>query len=75
MWASVLRLPPASIDRDQDFYDLGGDSLAAARILAGVRKQLGVGITLDRMHEVKTVRGWAMTAYVVAGTAAAGGPG
>jgi pyochelin synthetase len=76
LWASVLCLPVASIARDQDFYDLGGDSLAAARILAAVRKQFGVGITLDRLHLVQTVQ--TMAAYVAAGaarTAAAGGTG
>jgi len=76
LWASVLRLPVTSIARDQDFYDLGGDSLAAARILAAVRKQFGVGITLDRLHLVQTVQ--TMAAYVAAGaarTAAAGGTG
>jgi pyochelin synthetase len=65
LWASVLGLPAASIARDQDFYDLGGESMAAARILAGVRKQFGVGITLDRLHDVRTVQ--AMAAYVAAG--------
>ena len=49
---------------DGDFYDLGGDSLAAARILTGVRKRFGVSITLDRLHEVQTVR--AMAACVEA---------
>lgn len=64
LWASVLRVEPASIALDDDFYDLGGDSLAAARILTGVRKQFGVGITLDRLYEVQTVR--AMAAGVAA---------
>jgi pyochelin synthetase len=56
LWASVLRVPESAIEPDGNFYDLGGDSLAAARILTGVRKQFGVGITLDRLYEVQTVR-------------------
>jgi acyl carrier protein len=45
-----------------DFYDLGGESLAAARILTGVRKRFGVGVGLERLHEMLTVR--AMAAVV-----------
>jgi amino acid adenylation domain-containing protein len=59
LWASVLRISQDAVSRDADFYDLGGDSLAAARILTGVRKQFAVGITLDRLHEVQTVRAMA----------------
>jgi pyochelin synthetase len=62
LWGSILRV--AEVDPDGDFYDLGGDSLAAARILTGVRKRFGVSITLDRLHEVQTVR--AMAACVEA---------
>ncbi len=53
LWASVLRLPAASIAADADFYDLGGDSLAGARIFAGIRKQFGVSITLDRLYDLR----------------------
>lgn len=56
VWSSVLRRAESEIARDADFYDLGGDSLAAARILTAVRKAFGVGITLDRLYEVRTVR-------------------
>jgi pyochelin synthetase len=68
LWAGVLHLSGGQIEPGADFYDLGGDSLAAARILTGVRKRFGVSITLDRLHEVLTVR--AMAACVEAGRAA-----
>jgi pyochelin synthetase len=68
LWASVLRQPAGSMGPHSSFYDLGGDSLAAARIFTGVRKQFGVGITLDRLYEVRTVR--AMAAAIAAGQAA-----
>jgi amino acid adenylation domain-containing protein len=55
LWASVLKLPPSSIEPGSDFYDLGGDSLAGARILTGVRKRFGVTITLDRLYELRVV--------------------
>ena len=54
-WAAVLHVPPASLEPDSDFFDLGGDSLAAARIFTGLRKQFGVSITLDRLYDVRTV--------------------
>ncbi len=67
LWAAVLGVPAGGIDPEGDFYDLGGDSLAAARILTGVRKRFGVSITLDRLYEVQTVR--AMASCVEAGSA------
>jgi pyochelin synthetase len=69
VWASVLRIPPDDIGHDSNFYDLGGDSLAAARVFTGIRKQFGVSITLDRLYEVRTVR--AMAACIQAGQAGA----
>jgi pyochelin synthetase len=65
VWASVLRVPADAIGHDSNFYDLGGDSLAAARIFTGIRKQFGVSITLDRLYEVQTVR--AMAACIESG--------
>jgi pyochelin synthetase len=62
LWAGVLHVPAASIGRDTSFYDLGGDSLAAARIFTAVRKQHGVTITLDRLYDVQTVA--ALAGYV-----------
>jgi amino acid adenylation domain-containing protein len=70
LWASVLRVPAAGIGPAADFYDLGGDSLAAARIFTMVRKQFAVGITLDQLYQVRTVE--AMAAFVAASGAPAG---
>jgi amino acid adenylation domain-containing protein len=53
LWASVLRVPASSIAADSDFYDLGGDSLAGARIFTGIRKRFGVSITLDRLYDLR----------------------
>jgi amino acid adenylation domain-containing protein len=71
LWASVLRLPPASIGPQSNIFDLGGDSLAAARIFTGVRKQFGVSLTLDRLYDMRTVRTMArhVDAAVQAGAA------
>jgi amino acid adenylation domain-containing protein len=71
VWASVLRVPPEPIGPDSSFFELGGDSLAAARVFTRVRKQFGVSITLDRLYDVRTVQ--AMAACIEAGRAAATG--
>jgi pyochelin synthetase len=68
LWASVLRVPAADIGTATDFYDLGGDSLAAARIFTAVRKQFGVGITLDQLYQVRTIQ--AMAGFIAAAGAA-----
>jgi amino acid adenylation domain-containing protein len=68
LWASVLRVPASDIAPDTDFFDLGGDSLAAARIFTAVRKQFGVGITLDQLYQVQTIRG--MAGFITAASAA-----
>jgi amino acid adenylation domain-containing protein len=65
LWSSVLGLP--GVDATSNFYDLGGDSLGAARVLAGVRKRFGVGLTLDQLSQVETVR--AMAARIAAAQA------
>jgi pyochelin synthetase len=69
LWAPVLGVPAADIGPAADFYELGGDSLAAARIFATVRKQLGVSITLEQLHQVRTVQ--TMAAFVAAAVGAA----
>jgi pyochelin synthetase len=56
IWAGVLRVEESTIPPSVNLADLGGDSLAAVRILTGVRKRFGVGITLDQIFEVDTVR-------------------
>jgi pyochelin synthetase len=68
LWAPVLGVPAADIGPAVDFYDLGGDSLAAARILTAVRKRFGVGITLDQLYQVRTVA--SMSGLIAAGGAA-----
>jgi pyochelin synthetase len=73
LWEPVLRVPAAEIGPATDLFDLGGDSLAAARIFTAVRKQFGVGLTLDQLHQVRTVAEMAAFIDGIRGTAAAGG--
>ncbi|MFI1568685.1 amino acid adenylation domain-containing protein [Streptomyces sp. NPDC020490] len=57
LWASVLKLP--EVDALTPLTDIGADSLAAARILAGVRKRYKVTIPLSELVRVNTVRAMA----------------
>jgi acyl carrier protein len=67
LWAGILRKPPELIGPGSNFFDLGGDSLAAARVFTGIRKRFGVSITLDRLYDVRTVQ--AMAERIDAGRA------
>ncbi|MGY3453354.1 amino acid adenylation domain-containing protein [Bradyrhizobium sp. USDA 4353] len=55
LFTSVLKLAPASTD--DDFFDLGGDSLLAMRLLGQLRAQLGWHGTLQDLYADATVRG------------------
>jgi amino acid adenylation domain-containing protein len=53
IWAEVLGIGPVSV-RD-DFFDLGGHSLSAARVLSRVRDLLRVEVALPAVFERRTV--------------------
>ncbi|GLH76247.1 hypothetical protein SSBR45G_11550 [Bradyrhizobium sp. SSBR45G] len=55
LFTSVLKLSPAS--PDDDFFDLGGDSLLAMRLLGQLRAQLGWQGSLQDLYADATVRG------------------
>ncbi|NLU80646.1 amino acid adenylation domain-containing protein [Micromonospora sp. HNM0581] len=57
LWRQVLDVP--AVDAVSTLYELGGDSISAARILTVIRKQLGVTIPIHRLSEVDTVRAMA----------------
>ncbi|MDA5283059.1 amino acid adenylation domain-containing protein [Streptomyces sp. Isolate_45] len=57
IWSTVLRRP--DVGALDTLASLGGDSIAAARILTAARKRFGVTLTLDRFAEVDTVRAMA----------------
>lgn len=44
-WAQLLRVAPAQIDVDDNFFRLGGDSVLAMKLVSGLRKQ-GHGLTV-----------------------------
>jgi amino acid adenylation domain-containing protein len=53
IWSSVMKLD--AIDVHDHFYDLGGESLQAMRIMAGVRKAFSVDIDLQSLLEAPTI--------------------
>jgi len=65
LWSEVLAV--AVEDVTTGFFDLGGDSLAAARVLTTVRRRYGTAILLDEFYLVATIRDMAAR---IAGTAA-----
>ena len=58
IWEELLERE--NIDLDDDFFDLGGDSLLASRITSRVERDFGAGIALQRFYEGPTVRSLAI---------------
>ena len=44
------------IDLDEDFYEMGGDSVSAMRIIAKIRESMGVKIAPSELFEHSTIR-------------------
>jgi amino acid adenylation domain-containing protein len=54
LWCEVLGL--GAVDSDTDFFEAGGDSLLATRLLSRVRRSFAVDLPLRRLFEGSTVR-------------------
>ncbi|SNT58642.1 Aryl carrier domain-containing protein [Actinomadura meyerae] len=52
IWEEVLGVPVSDHD---SFFELGGDSLAAARILTRVRERTGVSLTILDIFDAPTL--------------------
>jgi amino acid adenylation domain-containing protein len=57
IWAGALELE--RVGRDDDFFDVGGDSLAAAEIGAGINEEFGVELDMRAFARHPTVAGMA----------------
>ncbi|MGV9251182.1 non-ribosomal peptide synthase/polyketide synthase [Streptomyces sp. NPDC003697] len=53
VWADVLGVGTVGVT--DDFFDLGGDSILAARALARIRDELGVRLTMREVFTARTV--------------------
>lgn len=52
LWRDLLGDP--TIGGDSDFFDLGGDSLLATRLISRIRDRLGVTLTTRQLFECRT---------------------
>jgi amino acid adenylation domain-containing protein/thioester reductase-like protein len=57
LWEDVLRLEEGDVRRDDDFFDVGGHSLAAAQLLSSVDGAFGVRLSMRALLENPTVEG------------------
>jgi len=58
IFSSVLEVPKVGID--DSFFDLGGQSLQAMRLLGRIRAELGIDLLINVLFDVPTVAGLAM---------------
>lgn len=54
LWRRVF--PESPVDPDSDFFQLGGDSMDAARLFTAIRKEFGFDLPLATLFEAPTVR-------------------
>ncbi|WP_051828371.1 hybrid non-ribosomal peptide synthetase/type I polyketide synthase [Streptomyces bicolor] len=55
IWARILELPPADIGRDDRFFALGGSSLKAMAVLAGIEDAFSVTVEPGVLRDHDTV--------------------
>ncbi|MFH9554219.1 beta-ketoacyl synthase N-terminal-like domain-containing protein [Streptomyces sp. NPDC017435] len=80
LWARVLELPVSEVGLQDRFFDLGGSSLKAMAVLAGLEDTFSVTVEPGALREHDTVEGLAghvlaLAAAVDAGGDAQSGPG
>lgn len=59
IWARLLTSPSLPIDVDDNFFDLGGHSILATRLIFEIRKAFVVNAPLGLVFEQPTIRGLA----------------
>jgi acyl carrier protein len=71
IWSEILGVSP--IGRNDDFFSLGGHSVAAGRVILGVRAQFKVKVKLVDLFRYPTVAGMAALIDFTVGSKAANG--
>lgn len=61
LWAQVLGMPKETICIEDDFFDLGGDSIMAMRLLPKL-KELGMTLSIKEIFQYRTIRAIALYA-------------
>jgi tyrocidine synthetase-3 len=61
IWARVLKIDRDQIGRDQSFFDLGGHSLRATRLMSEIYKAFNVKVDIDRIFQTPSLRGLSQT--------------
>ncbi|GAA6017490.1 hypothetical protein JCM11491_006841 [Sporobolomyces phaffii] len=56
IWLQLLPSPPPEIPLDESFFDLGGHSILATRLIFELRKTLAVGAPLGLVFDFPTIR-------------------
>jgi acyl-coenzyme A synthetase/AMP-(fatty) acid ligase/acyl carrier protein len=67
IWQELLEVPQVGIY--DDFFELGGDSLLAVRVVAHLKRKLAVQLSVSKLFECKNIA--QLAAYIQALTAAA----
>ncbi|MBL6078114.1 amino acid adenylation domain-containing protein [Belnapia sp. T18] len=58
IWCELLHLPEVGVT--QNFFDLGGHSLLAMQVLARIRKQFEVDVSIRSLFDAATIEGLAL---------------
>ena len=57
IWASILPNPPSPIPFDESFFDLGGHSILATRLIFEMRKTFVIDAPLGLVFDQPTING------------------
>lgn len=59
LWLDVLPTKPASISPDDSFFDLGGHSILATKMIFSLKKKLKIDLPLGTVFKYPTIRAFA----------------